>query len=392
MSIILYRSFSLLLVIAGLSFVSLPTVAQSSDSVIEDPDVQRLVKQGLDDLYNLRFREAEAIFDIVDRQYPSHPIGPFLKSLTTWWEILLDLSDTSHDKAFFKAMDEVIDRSDKMLKRDDDNLDAMFFKGAALGFRGRLRSNRGDWFKSAMDGRKAMNYVLSVADQNSENDDYVFGRGIYDYFAEVVPAKYPFVKPVMAFFPAGDRDRGLMLLERTAMDGYLIQVEAAYFLLQINYIFESDYSESVRWAEWLRQRYPDNSFFHAIEGRVHASFGRWHMVAPIFDEILRRYLNGDPGYNDSVAEQALYYLGRRQMVLRNYQEALDYFLKLEALASRLDDDTYFKVYGRLRQGMAYDAMGERELAVQRYREVLDMKDWPGVHDRARRYIKQSYPG
>lgn len=392
MSIFFQRFYSVLLVVVGLSTVSMPALAQVPESVIEDPDVQRLVKQGLDDLYNLRFREAEAIFDIIDRQYPRHPIGPFLKSLTTWWEILLDLSDTSHDKTFFRAMDEVVDRSDKILKKDHDNLDAMFFKGAALGFRGRLRSNRGDWFKSAMDGRKAMSYVLSVSDQNSDNDDYVFGRGIYDYFAAVVPEKYPFVKPVMAFFPSGDRQRGLMLLERTATDGYLIQVEAAYFLLQINYIFESDYSESVRWAEWLRRSYPDNSFFHAIEGRVHASFGRWHMVAPIFDEILRRYLDGQQGYNDSVAEQALYYLGRRQMVLRNYQEALDYFLKLEALASRLDDDTYFKVYGRLRQGMAYDAMGERELALQRYREVLDMKDWAGVHDRARRYIKNSYPG
>ncbi len=382
--------FFLILLIGFLTPVD--SWAQASDSVIEDPAVQAIIKDGLDDLYNLRFREAEVSFTEIDRQFPKHPIGPFLLSLTTWWEILLDLSDTSHDKAFFNAMDEVIDRSDQILKRDKENLDAMFFKGAALGFRGRLRSNRGDWFKSAMDGKKAMNYVLAVADQNSDNNDYVFGRGIYDYFADVVPEKYPFVKPVMAFFPEGDRARGMALLERTATHGNLIQAEAAYFLLQINYIFENDYSESVRWVEWLRRKYPDNSFFHAIEGRVHANFGRWHMVAPIFDDILQRYLAGQPGYNDSVAEQALYYLGRRQMVMRDYDEALDYFLKLEALASRLNEDTYFKVYGRLRQGMAYDAKGDRALAVSRYKEVLDMKDWAGVHERAQRYIDRRYPG
>ena len=59
-------------------------------------------------------------------------------------------------------MDEVISRADRMLDRDPRNVDAMFFKGAALGFRGRLKSNRGEWFKAAMDGKKAMDYVLAV--------------------------------------------------------------------------------------------------------------------------------------------------------------------------------------------------------------------------------------
>ena len=370
----------------------IPRAVAQGSSIIEDAQIQAIIKEGLDDLYNMRFGEAGEAFETIDRQHPDHPIGPFLLSLTTWWEILLDLNDTSHDAAFFDAMDDVIKRSDKILKKNPDDLDAMFFKGAALGFRGRLRSNRGDWFKSAMDGRKAMNYVLRVADENSDNNDYVFGRGIYDYFADVVPDKYPFVKPVMAFFPDGDRVRGLALLERTATYGNLIQAEAAYFLLQVNYIFESDYSESVRWAEWLRERYPDNSFFHAIEGRVHANFGRWSRSGPIFEDILDRYLEGQYGYNDAIAEQALYFLGRKEMVFREYDKAIDYFLKLEALSARLPDDTYFKVYGRLRQGMVYDALGQRELALQRYRQVLDMKEWGRSRERAGNYIEREYPG
>ena len=373
--------------------VSIPSIAFAQDeSLIEDPEVQVVIKAGLDELYNLRFREAEVHFNQIDASYPKHPIGPFLLSLTTWWEILLDLNDTSRDEVFFDAMDDVIKRSDRLLKQDPENMDAMFFKGAALGFRGRLRSNRGDWFKSAMDGKKAMNYVLAVADNNEDNDDYVFGRGIYDYFADVVPQKYPFVRPVMAFFPDGDRANGIALLERTATSGNLIQTEAAYFLLQINYIFESNYSESVRWADWLRENYPDNSFFHAIEGRVHANFGRWHKSGPIFEDVLEKYLNGAHGYNDAVAEQALYFLGRKAMVFREFDLALDYFLKLDALSSRTDEDTYFKVFGRLRQGMTYDALDRRELALQRYREVLKMKEWSNSRDRAERYIETKYGG
>ncbi|NND70609.1 MAG: hypothetical protein HKN43_03435, partial [Rhodothermales bacterium] len=156
-----------------LSILLVPAVLGQETSIIEDVEVQATIKEGLDNLYNMRFAEAEFVFSRIDRQHPDHPIGPFLLSLTTWWEILLDLNDLSMDDSFFSAMDEVVDRSDKILKKNPDDLDAMFFKGAALGFRGRLRSNRGDWFKSAMDGRKAMNYVLRVADENSDNNDYV---------------------------------------------------------------------------------------------------------------------------------------------------------------------------------------------------------------------------
>ena len=203
------------------------TQTTGSTSALEDPFVQERAKVGLDHLYDLRFHEAQMVFQEIDRRYPNHPIGPFLGALNTWWEILIDLSDTSHDKAFYAAMDEVIRRSDAMLKRDKTNFDAYFFKGAALGFRGRLRSNRGDWFKAAMDGKRAMDYVLAVARKDPNNADYIFGKGIYDYYAAVVAEKYPFTKPVMVFFPSGDRERGIAELTRTATQGTLIQTEAA---------------------------------------------------------------------------------------------------------------------------------------------------------------------
>lgn len=361
-----------------------------SVSVLEDPLVRFQAKRGLDLIYDMKYAQADKLFDQVDVRFPDHPIGPFLHALNTWWKILLDFSDTSHDDAFFDAMDEVVDRADRMLKRDPKNFDAMFFKGAALGFRGRLRSNRRDWFKAASDGKGAMDYVLAVAAKDPSNADYVFGKGLYDYYAAVVPDKYPYVKPVMSFFPKGNRELGLQQLERAANDGYYIRTEAAYFLLQIYYLFEEDFDKSVEYATWLRKEHPGNSFFHALEGRIYARWGDWSRSEAIFADILERYKKGQAGYNAATGEQALYYLARARMGRANYQPALDYLLKLEALSARIPDDTYFKVMGRLRQGMVYDALGQRLVAKDRYKQVLSMKDWAGAHDRAERYLKKAY--
>ena len=64
--------------------------------------------------------------------------------------------------------------------------------------------------------------------------------------------------------------------------------------------------------------------------------------------------------------------------------------ELLRIAARNPGDTYFKVWGLMRQGMAYDAMGRRELATERYNQVLKMKDWADVHERAREYLKEPY--
>ena len=116
----------------------------------------------------------------------------------------------------------------------------------------------------------------------------------------------------------------------------------------------------------------------------------WSQSQQIFESVLDRYRAGRPGYTDAMAEQALYYLARAAMALDDCRTALDHLLGLEALAGRTDDDTFFKVLGRLRQGMCHDALGRRSYAVARYQEVLQMDDHAGAHDRARRYLQTPY--
>ncbi len=364
----------------------------ADESILDNRLVEIQAKRGLDMLYNMQFEEANVLFSQIAERHPNHPVGPFLKALTVWWKILLDLSDTSHDAEFYAAMELVVERSERLLERDPGNFDARFFKGAALGFTGRLHSNRGEWFSAAMDGKDAMGYVLGVAEANPENDDFVFGKGIYDYYAALVPERYPFARPLMWLFPEGSKERGLRLLERCAREGYYLQTEAVYFLLQIYYVYEDYFEKSVEKVSWLREHHPRNPFFHTFEGRVYARWGYWRRAEDIFSEVLRRREAGWTGYNDAMTEQALYYLGRAALFNNDYRQALEYLLRLERLALRTSKDTYFKVLGRLRQGMAYDALGEREQAIARYRQVLRMEEWSGSHRRARRYLEDAYGG
>jgi len=373
--------------------LSPPVAAQSSTgSILDEPAFKATATRGLDLLYNMQFEQANAIFGVLAAQHPDHPVGPFLQALVPWWQILMDLSDESMDRQFFDAMDEVIARSDRMLRRNRRSVDARFFKGAALGFRGRHRANRRSFLPAARDGLRAMDYVISVAEDNPRNADYAFGRGIYDYYAAAAPERYPWSRPFVALFPAGSKSRGLAALHRTFRDGTYLQAEAAYFLLQIYYIFEPDYTKSRQFISFLRERYPQNAFFHTMEGRIEWRFGQWENSDRIFRAVMRGYGQGRTGYNAAAAEQALYYLAMAEFRRDNVSQALAHLARLERLADERPDNSAFVALGRLRQGMAHDIRGERDQAVRRYEEVLNLRDIAGSHDRARLYLRAPFRG
>ncbi|MEM8559124.1 MAG: hypothetical protein AAGG50_14985, partial [Bacteroidota bacterium] len=206
------RRFVPLLALVCVLLVGLaaPPMAQAQERpLLEDGLFKAYAKRGLAELYDMRYDEAAGTFAFLAERHPDHPVVPFLEGLVPWWRILADLGSTEHDDAFLAAMDRTIDRADRVLRRDRDNLDALFFKGAALGFRGRHHSNRRSYLKAARDGQRALRYVLRVNEQAPDNPDFLFGIGIYDYFAVAIPERHAVARPFAAMFPPGDKGRGL---------------------------------------------------------------------------------------------------------------------------------------------------------------------------------------
>ena len=366
-------------------------VAQTS-SVLTDAFVRRTGAKGLDRLYGMRFEEAEAHFDQISERYPNHPVGAFLKGLNLWWTIMLDLTDTSHDEAFIEQMNTVIERCNALEERDPDHFDAALFKAAAYGFLARLHSNRYHWWKTIRNGQKAIRYVQKVEDVAPKRGDYVFGSGMYDYYAAILPEEYSLSKAIMWMLPDGDKERGLRLLREAATNGRYVKTEAIYFLAKVHYLYEDDYRGSRKWTLKLRERHPDNPFFHALEGRVYARWGRWNQARNVFESVVERCEAGKAGYNTHMEEVAQLYLARDRLYQDQYQEALAHLAELEQLTSRDIENTKYRMLGYLYQGMVYDALGRRDMAVNRYRKVLNMEDAAGAHERAEKYLESPYEG
>ena len=367
-------------------------LGDETSSILDDAFVRKTGTTGLDRLYGMKFEEAEARFDKIDERYPNHPVGPFLSGLNLWWTIMLDLTDTSHDEAFIEQMNTVIERCDALLEEDPDHFDAALFKAAAHGFLARLHSNRSRWWKTIRNGQKAINYVQKIEEVAPERGDYLFGPGMYDYYAAILSEEYTLSSAIMWMLPDGNKKRGLRRLREAATNGRYVKTEAIYFLAKVHYLYEDDYRGSRKWTTRLRERHPNNPFFHALEGRVYARWGRWNQARTVFQSVLERCEAEKAGYNTHMEEIARLYLARDRLYQNQYQESLHHLAELEQLTSRDIEDTRYRMLGYLYQGMVYDALGHRELAVNRYRKVLALEDAAGAHERAQDYLDAPYEG
>ena len=351
-----------------------------------------LVKAGINQIYGIEFDKAESTFDEVVKEYPAHPSGKFFKAMTTWWRILLDIDNESMDDKFFRQLDDVIEMCDDILDKNEKNVDAMFFKGGSLGFRGQLRAIRESWFKAALDGKDGLNLVFKSYELNPKNVDVQLGFGIYHYYADVIPGKYPAVKPFMVFFPKGDRLKGLKELENVAWNGRYTRIESRNFLMKLNFQFEEKMDETRKWGKILLDDFPNNPFFQKYYGLTYVRENNYPEAAKTFKSIYLKAKRGMPGYNKRFEREASYYLGMDFKIRERTDSAAYYFEKSEKLSRELDKDNAsgFLINTVFYLGMLYDQMGMRDKAVKYYKETLQLKDRNDSHKYAEEYLKTPF--
>ncbi|MDH4070380.1 MAG: TTC39/IML2 family protein, partial [Ignavibacteria bacterium] len=353
----------------------------------DDPEFDRIALQGIEKVYNLEFGAADTLFRGLIASNPSHPAGYFFLAMVDWWRIMVDREDTRYDDRFLEALDHVVGMCDDLLDEDENDVDALFFKGGSLGFTGRLSFYRNDWFGAASAGRRALPLVQTAFAADPGNYDIYLGTGIYNYYASVIPELYPVAKPLLLFIPPGDRETGLSQLRLAASKGKFAGVEARYFLIQINLLYEKNYAEALSLSLELHERFPRNMLFHRYVGRTYVMMSNYAMAREIFHEIVLRRKAEWPGYDIKLEREAEYYLGLCGLQTGSFATGIDHFIRSDRLSAIIDQDgpSAFMVLANLHLGKIYDAQDRRDMAIVQYEKVLEMTDYQDSRAQAKQF-------
>ncbi|MBX2967387.1 MAG: tol-pal system protein YbgF [Cyclobacteriaceae bacterium] len=296
--------------------------------LISDLSVQLQCTQALNDLYNFKFEDAEWNFRYLRYKYRWHPLPYFLMGLIEWWKIMPNTKNEAHDEIFLAYMDSTILVAENLYKKHPAyKIESAFFLSAAHGFKGRLYSDeyRKQWRKAASSGKSALNY-LEISKQGADlSPELLFGDALFNYFSVWVPENYPALKPILWFFPKGDKKLGLEQLKEVSYNAFYTRTEAMVWLMRILNNYENDQPRAFQISEYLYNTYPDNPVFHRYYARMLYSVGRFAVAEPVSMQILARIDSGMVGYEATSGRYAAFFLGQINEAKRNLDEAKKYY-------------------------------------------------------------------
>ncbi|MEK6476210.1 tetratricopeptide repeat protein [Catalinimonas sp. 4WD22] len=393
----IYTAFSILLLCAfsnpGAAQVAQAHMAEhqigKKKPLLLDMNVQIEATQAVNDMYNFKFARAEQQFRWIKQKYNTHPLPYFLLGLSEWWKIVPNVDVTKYDRKFLAYMDTAIFYAERMYEQDEEDPEAAFFLAAAYAFQGRLYSERKDWGKATVAGKNSLNFLEICKGKEDFSPELLFGDALYNYYAEWVPENYPILKPVLMFFPEGNKDLGIKQLKSVANNAFYTRTEAQFFLMRILTAEGSDPAEAHRISDYLHHTFPDNPYFHRYYARQLYSRGKQSEAEKESLEILARIDSSMTGYEATSGRYAGFFLGQIYEMRGQLDLAQHYYERTVEFAteSEATDSGYF-LYALLNLGEIAQAKDKEDLAKDYYKEVKKLaKRNTRVHEKARENLK-----
>ncbi|MFD2514534.1 tetratricopeptide repeat protein [Pontibacter locisalis] len=371
----------------------LPEAVKVRGMLLLNKEVQYELEGAVDNMYNFKYERAEKQFKSLRRRYPEHPLPHFLMGLSQWWKIVpTNIQTTKYDNLFFAYMDTTIQKAEKMYEQDDKNVEAAFFLAAAYGFTGRLHSERSNWRKATVASKRSLEYMERAKAGNGLSPEFLFGEALFNYYAVWIHENYSMLRPVLMFFPDGDKRLGLKQLRYVANTGFYTGTESKFFLMKIYANEEGNMNEALRISQDLALKYPDNAYFQRYYARLLFVQGHFTRAERISEDILSKLYQQMPGYEAVSGRYASYILAYihqnkyhdLEKAKKYYQDAIMY-----AEISNERDSGYF-INSYLNLARIANQQKDKAVAKRYYNIVLQASEKKSAsYKEAKKYLKEN---
>jgi hypothetical protein len=349
------------------------------------PDVVPLAREAQELLYNLEFARAGEVLKRINDLHPAHPVGPAMLAAGKWWEARYTSVPPTDEET--DAMDRLITRAVDLAKKHAADpateCEGRFFLGGALGVRAHWELLRGNWYRSAMGARGAVNALTPVLSCTEWANEAMFGLGHYEYVAAKLPWSLRWLSRLVVGRP--DREGGLRKLEQAAAHSVWIRNDAQATLALILTVFDTEPERGLVHAETFVRERPNSPMAHSLRIQALMFCRRWDAVLAESAAVLARAR--EPGSTFALESAAYrYFQGMALLGLRQPGEAAAAFSAAAEAAGRPPWITA----AILKRGCAKDLLGDRAGAEEDYRKVLALPDPWRQGRRAKSYLKRPF--
>jgi hypothetical protein len=151
--------------------------------------------------------------------------------------------------------------SEKKLKADESDAEYLLSGLGSAGLLLLFYADNGLSGKVISLAPKTYQWVMKSFDFTKTYKDFYFITGLYSYYREAYASAHPIYKPVLIFFPHGNKKLGLQQLKIAADSAIFLAAESMTFLAGIYQDFEKDPAKAIIYSKKLKETFPDNQEF-----------------------------------------------------------------------------------------------------------------------------------
>lgn len=300
----------------------------SAQSLDEQKDA--LIKEGSALTYSARYNEAIEHMRKLEEIDPDCAEGLFFEAF-----VLELVMDVYRSQAFDDSLNRVLERGLVKAKRAvEKNPTARnyMFLGGLYGVRGVRKGILGDWFGTAMDGRRAFKQMEKSIKLDPENYDCYYGIGSYHYWR---------TKKLRRFFPflSDQREKGINELQLSIDNGVFSPPPSRFALFRI-YIEEKWYDKVLTLAEEMITANPDHIFPRWYYGIALIRLEKWDEALENY-QFIRKYIDDVPFRGIEADIETWYYMGMALYQLDRAEEAKELLEKTQPYKDQVNKNLFY---------------------------------------------------
>jgi hypothetical protein len=340
----------------------------SSSPVCAQPQIEKLIRKGLEYNYNFNFKDASEIFQSIIKKYPEDPRGYHYLSSTFLWYYLSN-KDEKDFNDFVAYSDLSIDKAKAIFDENSSNENIMYMLGNTYTYRAIAFAKAGNYLDAAWASKKSETYLSDLIEKNPHFYDAYLGLGLYNFAIGQISPAFKWALNLAGI--SGDKDTGIKYIKLAASKGSISKVEAHYYLSQIYSEILFDYDSAEVFLKKLVAKYPGNILFNYSFSVLEMKKRNLNSAEKLLMKItkssalsgsdsdaaeygskfrqlisLSNFLLGDLLYRKNMFDSAKYY----------YQKFID---------AGIEND--YKGIAHLRLGLCYELTGERDNAVKNFK-------------------------
>ena len=366
-----------------------------------------LVQKGFDHFYNVEYPESIAIFRQAVEAAPNDPsrynhlaeavlfgmmhrVGALESQMVTGGNSFLRLpkmEPTSEEEALFaNSIQKVMELTGQALRKNPNNVDALYEQGVAIGFRSTYDYMvKKAWLDSLREATAARKLHNRVVELDPSRVDARMMQGLHDYLIGSLPLVYKMLGFLAGFH--GDKELGMRTLKLVAEKGVYNKVDAE-ILLGVIYRRERRPWEVIPTLESLHARYPRNFLVLFELSQMYADMGDRAKARAPLDQIEQLKQTGAPGFRTLPEARIQFARGNLLFWYKDFDGAIRELEQATAHAEVLDPNSGPSAW--LRLGQCYDIKGRRANAIRCYQRAVAFTPASDPAKEARKYIDSAF--